>query len=250
MITRRSLLFLAAAPALIVPCRALSWQIPKRSVNRRYFELTLTHSFISGFDAGIAGFGICGATASLTAAGFWDNNSLQAAEAEICGSTHNSVGSGSAVGYPSKWVGINTGALDRVYALAVNLTAELIWFRDVTGASGWSSTGTAPPTPDPETDANGFDYSAVITGAVYAFGGATHNNFLGNYGEGVLNFGATAFVGAIPAGYVAWGAGETLNPSDKSGDILLSGSNLTFSSDGAGDLDNLGQIARSVGAYA
>lgn len=236
-------LALIAAPSIV-----RAWQVPGGASQKLYFEFTLTHSFVAGFDAGIAGFGIAGASASLAAAGDWGSSASQIAEAEICGSIHNSQGAGSAIGYPTKWVGINSGALNRVYACAVHRSVKLIWFRDVTGAGAWKGNGTG--TQDPATDQNGFDYSGVIAASIYAFGGVTHNNFLGNYGEGVLNFGATAFVGAIPSGYRAWGAAETLNSADKSANITLSGGDLTFSSNGAPDLNNIGQLVRSVGSFA
>ena len=59
-----------------------------------------------------------------------------------------------------------------------------------------------------------------ITGAKFP----AFSNYLLDSAE--ANFGATAFERAIPAGYSAWDAACTWNPSDKDASITLSGSNL------------------------
>lgn len=68
--------------------------------------------------------------------------------------------------------------------------------------------------------------------------------------EGVVNLDGSAFAGAVPSGYVAWGGADTLNLADKYAAITLSGGDLTFSTAGAGDLNSQGRIVRSVGEYA
>lgn len=239
---RRSVIVGAASLTLARP--ALGWQKRRlNTANRRYFEFTLLHGYVSGFDAGAAGFGICGATASLTNAGQWVNNSMQPAEAQLSGLVVNTEGSGRPVGYPARCEGPSISAADgTVYATAVNITAGLQWLRNVSAGGIWFGNGLLA---DPATDTSGFDYTSVITGAVYAWGGATQRNNT-NYGSGVNNLGGSAFIGTVPTGYIAWGASDTLNPADKSGSLTLSGGNLTWSSLGSGDLLEVLQLARSI----
>jgi hypothetical protein len=160
--------------------------------------------------------------------------------------TVRGVDAGGGIGYPVKHPGISVQVTLGVYACAVNITARLMWLRDVTEAAAWIGDGTIGA--DPETDAFGFDYSTQITGSVYAFGGGTQRNDT-NYGSGTMNFGGSAFTGAVPSGYIAWGASDTLNPSDTSGSLVLSGGNLTFSTIGSGDLGVVGHLSRSIGAH-
>lgn len=242
---RRSLI-LAAAGALLVPRPGRAWQkhsgIPVAT--RLYFELTTTHVYTSGFNSGYTAIGIAGAGASLNNAGSWNSGASQPAMAELVG-TVRADNSGGGIGYPVKHPGISVQPTLGVYACAVNVTAKLMWLRDVTEAATWIGSTTGG---DPATDSLGFDYSGQITGVIYAFGGVTQRNDT-NYAEAVLNFGGSAFSGTVPTGYVAWGASDTLNPSDKSSVIVLSGGNLTLSSIGAGDLNIVGQLARSIGTH-
>jgi hypothetical protein len=131
--------------------------------------------------------------------------------------------------------------------MAVRPSAKLTWLRNVTGGGTWFGDGLG--TGVPETDTHGFDYSSNISGAIYAFGGVTQRNDV-DFGSGTLNLGGSAFTGTPPTDFVAWGVGDTLNPSDKSGAITLSGGNLTYSSVGSGDLFVAGQLARSIGTHS
>lgn len=245
MIRRRSLLL--AAPALLLPKPGRAWQKRRPAFEGRYFELEVTHAYVSGFDPAVVGFGIADETASLDDTGFWNNAAEQVAMSGVFGMSGNTQGSTGGINYPNPRFGAPVGsALNDVYACAINITDKLIWFRNVTDAGDWY--GASGPGGDPATNFDGWDISTNFTGDIHVFCGCTQRNDT-NYGEGVVNLGAAAFDGVVPAGYVAWGAADTLNPADKYAGITLSGGNLTFSTSGAGDLMSQGRIVRSVGSF-
>ena len=212
-----------------------------------YFELTITHAYDSGFDPASVGFGIADGTASLSDTGFWNNAAEQADMAGVFGMHGNTQGSTAGVNYPNPRYGAPAGSVsNNVYACAVNFVTDLIWFKNITAAGTWVGSTTGG---DPAAGTLGWSIAGLFTGPVYAFGGTTQRNDT-NYGAGTLNLGGSAFVGTPPTGYVAWGAADTLNPSDKYSGITLSGGNLTFSTSGAGDLASQGRIVRTIGAHS
>jgi hypothetical protein len=242
---RRRDLLIAATGLIVGPRPARSWQKRQLSIGL-YFEFTIVHVIASGY----AGFGICGASASLTNAGFWNSSAAQAAEAQTNGLVISDVlgAVGRPIGDPNRATApVLSSTPGDVFAMAVRPSAKLTWLRNVTGGGTWFGDGLG--TGVPETDTHGFDYSSNISGPIHAFGGVTQRNDV-EYGSGTLNLGGSAFTGALPTDYVAWGVGDTLNPSDKSGAITLSGGNLTYSSVGSGDLFVAGQLARSIGTHA
>jgi len=89
-------------------------------------------------------------------------------------------------------------AANHIGALAFDLTAKLAWARDVTGAGGWigSSTGA-----DPAAGTNGLDFS----GASPTSWGATIYAENTESGNCTINLGGSAFTGAVPSGFSAWG---------------------------------------------
>lgn len=88
---------------------------------------------------------------------------------------------------------------------ALDLTNKLAWARN--GAAGnWNGSGTA----NPATGAGGVDISAWATAAIFAMGAGA------GFGDvWTANFGASAFVGAVPSGFSSgFGAsGGGTNPS-------------------------------------
>jgi hypothetical protein len=93
----------------------------------------------------------------------------------------------------STGVGIGTVSSGTVVGIAVDLTANLIWFR-IAPAGNWNAGGTA----NPATGTGGISISA-IAGTLYpTFGGGAANSQVGT-----ANFGASAFTGAVPSGFAA-----------------------------------------------
>lgn len=98
------------------------------------------------------------------------------------------------------WVnGVNTGtglgtiSSGTVVGIAVDLTANLIWFR-IAPAGNWNASGTA----NPATGTGGISISA-IAGTLYpTFGGGAANSQVGT-----ANFGASAFTGTVPSGFTS-----------------------------------------------
>lgn len=83
--------------------------------------------------------------------------------------------------------------------VAVDIDAKLIWFR-VDGGN-WNNSASA----DPATGAGGISFSGK-TGPWFPCVTAYSSVALadGSYGKGTLNFGASAFTYAPPAGFTAW----------------------------------------------
>jgi hypothetical protein len=90
-------------------------------------------------------------------------------------------------------VGLGTISSGTVVGIAVDLAANLIWFR-IAPAGNWNGSGTA----NPATGTGGISISA-IAGTLYpTFGGGTANSQVGT-----ANFGATAFTGTVPSGFTS-----------------------------------------------
>jgi hypothetical protein len=86
---------------------------------------------------------------------------------------------------------------NQVFAFAADLDNERTWARDVTAAGSWYGSASG----DPATNSNGFDISA--SGATNW--GAAAIIETGETGAVTFNLGHTAFAGAVPAGFTAWG---------------------------------------------
>jgi hypothetical protein len=88
-----------------------------------------------------------------------------------------------------------------VIGIAVDLTAQLVWFR-ICPSGTWNGSGTA----NPATGVGGISISSISTGLLfpmYTVGASVGNNV-------TANFGASAFSGALPSGFTSgWlGAGQ------------------------------------------
>ncbi len=122
----------------------------------------------------------------------------------------------------------STFTIGDVIGVAVDTGTGHAWWRDATSdPTTWCGSGASP---NPVTNTSGYLMSGgAITGAVFVLLGFQYENF-GPPPQpfATINFGASAFKAAPPSGFAAWdGTGSTtLNPSDKSSDITLSGGNL------------------------
>jgi len=127
----------------------------------------------------------------------------------------NNAASGSTLG---------TRAANDVIGVALDLGAQLAWFR-VAPAGNWNGSGTA----NPATGAGG------LSVAVVSNYDATPAMMWGASGDVVVgDFGDTAFVGSVPAGFTSGFPVGSLptrvytmwNPADRTAGIALSGNNL------------------------
>ncbi|CAB4195861.1 hypothetical protein UFOVP1299_39 [uncultured Caudovirales phage] len=85
----------------------------------------------------------------------------------------------------------STAAIDVWLGVAVDLDAKKIWFRNITSAETWNGTSA-----DPSAGTGALDF--VLTGPYFA---AASEYAGGGTQSGTLNFGASAFVGAVPSGF-------------------------------------------------
>lgn len=183
---------------------------------------------------GIAGLGMVLTGTVCTSVNLPQGNSRYG---NFCHSRANNPFSGaSGWGYPLRVGGIPVEAVGTtaVYAVAVNTLTHKVWFRNLTDASpaaglwgGGSGSG------NPATDADGGLFTAAgnspILTNIYAMVGASHGAAAAR-GGGSINFGASAFTGTVPSGFVSIESvfpGAALNPSDNS-NLTLSGGNLVF----------------------
>jgi len=132
-----------------------------------------------------------------------------------------------------------------VACMALDLTAQLIWFRN--GAAGqWNNSGTA----NPATGTGGLAVSFVGAG-VAAYGLYASNNATPN-GMVTANFGDSTFVGAVPSGFTAGLAAppavSTWSTTDKSASLNLTGGNLIATA-GAGNQSVRGAHPKRSGKY-
>jgi len=147
------------------------------SAGKNYFEGKLT-AIINNSQA----LGVCTAAAALATI---NGNTTGAASITRLGVIFvNNVNTG---------VSLGTRAVNDVLGVVVDTTARLIWFR-VAPVGNWNNSGTA----DPATGIGGLSISALSGGLyVLASTGTTANDAV------TMNFGASAFVGAVPAGVTA-----------------------------------------------
>jgi hypothetical protein len=142
---------------------------------KQYFEVTMTP-----WAAGFTGVGVSLAGASFRPA---TDGTPSAAVLFL----------GGAISINNTTVG-NLGGQGsgNIIGVAVDRTANLIWFR-VAPAGNWNASGTA----NPATGVGGFSISA-IAGALFPYFTAANTTE-----AATANFGASAFSGAVPAGFTA-----------------------------------------------
>ena len=93
---------------------------------------------------------------------------------------------------------VNVGTLGarangNIIGIACNFDTPLIWFR-VAPSGNWNNSGTA----DPATGVGGFNITSILTEALSPFFRTAAQN-----DNCTANFGASAFVGAVPSGFTA-----------------------------------------------
>ena len=210
------------------------------TAGKYYWEVTITDGGADGTNgwgiiAGIAGSNMVLNGTVCTAIGTAQANSQYGVF--FNSRADNAFSAANGWGYPNRPGAIPVEAvLDNVtYGLALNTLTKKLWYRNITdnspaGAgvfSGGASSG------DPVAGTEGADFTAAgpspILTSVFVMVGASHGAAAAK-GAGSVNFGASAFVGAVPTGYVSIESGfpgAALNPNDNS-NIVLSGSNLVF----------------------
>jgi hypothetical protein len=82
--------------------------------------------------------------------------------------------------------------------IALDMGGHLIWFRNATTAGNWNASGTA----NPATGAGGFSLNTLTGGATTLYALSSVAALAGSTAI-TANFGDTAFVGAVPAGFAA-----------------------------------------------
>lgn len=206
-----------------------------------YFEVTLDDGGIGSDEGWGIVVGFAGSTADLTNTVLANVGIAQAASAQtnFTGPARGEAPTLSGWGYPTRPPGCSpVTAVGQKLGIAINTIAKTIWWRNATTGSIWNLDAAA----DPATGAgvNIIDFSASgaspITGSVFVLVGASLGNSGGfgspytEKGQGTLNFGASAFTGAVPSGYSSIESGfpgAALNPNDNS-NLTLTNGNLTF----------------------
>lgn len=90
-------------------------------------------------------------------------------------------------------VSLGTRAANDIIGIAVDFTAQLIWFR-VAPAGNWNNSGTA----NPATGTGGISISAISSSGLFPVFMAA-----ANLDKNTANFGATAFSGSVPSGFTS-----------------------------------------------
>lgn len=100
-----------------------------------------------------------------------------------------------------------TGSAGDVVAFGFDFERRKFWVKNLTVGGTWNGDTTGDN--NPVTGAGGYSFGSLPPGPYFIMVS------VGIAGDSViLNTGRTAFVGAIPKGYSAWGAATVLNPSD------------------------------------
>ena len=209
------------------------------AAGKYYFEVTLVDSG-NGSDSG---WGMAVGIASATMTSLFDivdaavNNPQAASTQANFFTVKDNTSNGAGWGYPLRPTGISPVAEGAVIGVAVNTIAKTIYWRNVTTASVWNLDAASDPVTGAGTTNLWSDLgNSPITGNIYILVGADLGNSGGfgsaytEEGRGTVNFGASAFTGTAPTGYVSIEsvfAGAALNPNDNS-DRTLSNGNLSF----------------------
>lgn len=225
------------------PASALAFSQPAVvAAGGYYFEVTITSGGADGTGGYGILFGICNASTVLVGT---VANAINAAQPNSAGACFTSSRANNPTettlgwGYPNRPTGIPVEAtgLTAVYGVAIDTTNKKVWWRNITDASpaaGLYGGGTNINTGNPATNVQGADFSSggpsPVTGPIYILVGASHGATTAK-GTGTVNFGASAFTGTAPSGFVSIESafpGATLNPADNS-NLVLSNGNLSFS---------------------
>lgn len=205
-----------------------------------YWEVTVTEAGVDGTNGYGILAGVCNSSFVLTGCCATAVNPATPNEQHgAFFSTHanNAFSPAPGQGYPNptgsipvELVGVPPG----VYGLALDTINNKLWYRNITDnspsgkyAGGSNSNG------EPENNLHGADISASgpspVLGPVYPMFGASHGSGAAK-GAGTVNFGASAFTGTAPTGFVSPYSvfpQAALNPDDNS-NLVLSNGNLSF----------------------
>jgi hypothetical protein len=130
----------------------------------------------------LAGYGL----ASINFSSFGSGNTTGATTVAKAGNIN--VNNANPTGNPSLGVRANGD----IIGVAIDIAAKLIWFR-VAPSGNWNGSGTA----NPVTGTGGVDITSIVTGPLYPIEG------INGVGAITANFGASAFTGAVPSGFVS-----------------------------------------------
>jgi hypothetical protein len=160
-----------------------------KTSGKYYFEMKFTTLVDTSQPSQAQTLGIAMTSANYTAVGTVQTNA--------CVVTYQGNRSLNGV---AQGTGFGMRASGDVIGIALDLDASprRIWFR-IAPSGNWNNSGTA----NPATNVGGHDISA-LTGAlapIMTFGGDPGHGFVGNVST--ANFGASAFTGAVPAGFNA-----------------------------------------------
>lgn len=116
----------------------------------------------------------------------WQNGSIAADNGNV-GYNGSSIGTANPSGN-----GYTTGD---VLAMAIDLGAKTVWFKNITQASNWNNNGSA----DPGSGVDGINISALSQPWFVGVEAYASSN------AWTVNFGSSSFTGSIPSGFSAWG---------------------------------------------
>ena len=196
-----------------------------QTTGKYYFEVKLT-TFTGG-----AGVGVGVGTAAATYAGI----STAGTQGVMCFAVGHT-GAGTIMQDPTGNTGFTLGARagGDVIGVAVDLGSRRVWFR-VSPSGFWDGNSSHDP-----TDSTGAHGGFIVTGSGALVPFVTFGNGLaGQAGVAgnvwTANFGDSAFVGAVPAGYTA-GWPSPFNPVDLAGNL--------------GGSSHYGKLSYGVGKYS
>jgi hypothetical protein len=163
-----------------------------RSVDKVYWETTNVSRNVGG--SGMMG-GVCNASAVMS--GTDDGNTAKAGYAFYFGAFYWNAG------FAYNHASMSNDGTD-TFGFALDAANSLLWVKNITDGSNWNANGSA----DPATGTGGINLRSGPTGAdmgappYYACAYMPHSPDSGDF-----NFGATAFVGTIPTGFVPYNEG-------------------------------------------
>ena len=147
--------------------------VDAKTAGKFYVEYTYTTLNTNSIAAGIALFTTNLATLATGAAYAIRLNGNISVNNSLSGSTLGAISAAAVIG------------------VAVDFTAQLVWFRKAPSGS-WNGSGSA----DPATGVGGVSISAIAGSLFPVMGGSTSDSITANFGD-------TAFTGTVPSGFTA-----------------------------------------------
>lgn len=208
---------------------------PLLAAGKYYWEVTTDTAAADGTGGYGIHSGVCLDTTPLTGTVAVAVNTPQGpGGAFISWRAQNPISDCGGWGDPLRMGGVSGGepvTLGEKIGFALDTVNNKLWVKNVSAnipTGTWA--GGAGQSGDPATNVDGWDLTAAgVTGSLFIICGASHGGG-SNKGVGTINFGATAFTGTPPTGFVSIESvfpGAALNPDDNS-NIVLSNGNLTF----------------------